>query len=313
MPKTKPKISVFLIGGPTASGKSALALQLARRFPATIINGDSMQVYKELPILTSQPSLEEQDTVPHKLYGQLIGDDVCSVGRWQTFALKEIESCSQENRVPIIVGGSGLYLRSLTQGLSEIPPIDPLIRAEARELYQELGGIKFHRQLQTYDPVMASRLHATDQQRLVRAFEVIKSTKISLAIWQEKRETQAISHLDCQIIVLEPPRELVKQQANLRLRTMLKRGAIEEVSILETLKYNSQLPVMKALGVPELRNYLAGRLSLEEATYQIETHTHQYIKRQSTWFRNQFQKQALYINSYDDSTHLIDPMFKIKS
>jgi tRNA dimethylallyltransferase len=310
MPKTKLKIPVFLIGGPTASGKSALALRLAELYPTTIINGDSMQIYKELPVLTSQPSFEDQDTVPHKLYSRLVGDDVCSVGRWQAFALEEIEHCRLENRVPVIVGGSGLYLRSLTQGLSSIPSIDPRIRAEARELYHKLGSIKFHHHLQTADPIMASRLHPCDQQRLVRAFEVIKSTNISLAVWQQELDTSLISHLDCRIIILEPPRELLKQHANSRLKKMLNEGAIEEVKTLQAQCYDPQFPVMKALGVPELGNYLSGRLTLPEATRQIEIHTHQYIKRQSTWFRNQFQNQALYINSYEDKAAIVKTIFQ---
>lgn len=314
MAETLHKIPVILIGGCTASGKSDVALQFARCYPSVIINADSMQIYKELPVLTAQPTRKDQETCFHKLYSALDGNDICSVARWQELALQEIHSCRQENKLPLVVGGSGLYLRSLTQGLSQIPPIDPAVRENARMLYRKWGALKFYQQLQDLDPLMAKRLHPSDKQRVVRAWEVMESSNISLAIWQKKLDTSTIKNLDCRMIVLDPLRDAVKQRANIRLKKMFDSGAVEEVQALNALGYDLELPVMKALGVPEICTYLAGKITLKDALEQIEIGTRQYVKRQSTWFRNQFKNKAVYTSCISQeaiSQHLKD--FGIKA
>ncbi len=278
---------VLIIGGPTASGKSQLALEYAKANNGIIINADSMQVYKELPTLTAQPSDSDMALVPHKLYGVLAGDDTCSVARWQRMALQELTKAWQQDKLPIVVGGTGLYLQSLLTGISDIPDIDPAIRRQAKTLHQELGSEAFHSRLQAMDPATAVKLHPGDTQRMIRAYEVIQSTGKSIADWQKQKNTSAIAKLDCTVKLIMPPKEELHRKANERLAKMINNGALKEVQNLLNKNYAPNLPVMKALGVTELSAHLQGKITLPEAIELIQIATRQYIKRQITWFKNQ--------------------------
>ncbi|MEN8236512.1 MAG: tRNA (adenosine(37)-N6)-dimethylallyltransferase MiaA [Pseudomonadota bacterium] len=292
-----PHIPILLIGGPTASGKSKLALSLAQKNNGVILNGDSMQTYKDLPILTAQPSTLEQQDIPHELYGILPGNHLYSVAHWQTRALNAIENAWKQGKQPIVVGGSGLYLQSLTLGLSKIPDVPESIRTWVRQHYETLGNKEFHQYLTSIDSQMSKRLHENDKQRMMRAAEVKLATSRSLAHWQKQRNHDAVKHLKCKMIVLLPPRTQLHQNSELRLNQMITNGAIEEVRALKDKNLDENLPIMKALGVNELSAYLDNKLNLQEATQQTLQATRQYIKRQSTWFCNQFP-QAQFVSSY---------------
>ncbi len=282
------QISVCLIGGPTASGKSALALEIARDKNAVIINADSMQVYQELPILTAQPNSHEKAEIPHYLYGFLPGDKTCSVALWQRHALQTIQDVHNQGKTPIVVGGTGLYLNALLQGISTIPDISTKVRSHVRQLAAEKQGDSLFKTLCEIDPIMGQRLNPGDTQRVQRAIEVKLATGKSLAQWQDQRDTQAIAHLSCQLYILSPPRTFLQQRCKSRLKQMVEQGALDEVNALSQQGYDPALPIMKALGFRELSRYCQGKMDLDDALEAAFIATRQYVKRQSTWFRNQF-------------------------
>lgn len=275
----------LIITGPTASGKSSYALKIARQENGKIINADSMQIYKELPLLTAQPTEEEKQSIPHALYSFLKGNEPFSVALWHEHALKEIEQCQREGYRPIIVGGTGMYLSSLTKGISPIPDIKPEIREEARTLFQKIGAEKFHEHLKKVDPLMAARLKVNDQQRIIRAYEVKQSTGLTLDYWQKQPKGITV---DCEMRVISRPREELHRRAKVRFERMLGLGVLKEVEALLDHNYPPDFPVMKALGVQELAQHLKGYLSLKEACEKTLIATRQYIKRQQTWIRHQF-------------------------
>lgn len=278
---------VVVVAGPTASGKSALALSLAEAFDGTIINADSMQVYGGLPILTSQPDDNAKARLPHRLYGLLDAADPCSAARWRDLARAEIARTEEAGRVPILVGGTGLYLRTLMRGIAPMPSVPESIRADVRQLHAELGGEAFRRELAKRDPQAAARLHPGDSQRLIRAYEVSLATGRSLSDWQRADQDADAQALHLYTIVLDPPRPELRTAIAIRLAAMVKSGALEEVEALIGRKLAPGLPAMKALGVRELADHLAGKGSLEEAVAKAAVATGQYAKRQSTWFRHQ--------------------------
>ena len=276
-----PANSVVLIAGPTASGKSALALQLARARNGVIINADSMQVYRDLRILTARPSVDDERLAPHRLYGHISGGEDYSVGRWLKEATAEINRCWEEGLLPIICGGTGLYFKALEQGLAEVPTISPDVRAKWRGFDGDI-----HAELLRLDPAMADRLQASDRQRIIRALEVFETTGRSLLTWQ--RATQGSTFLNGISVerhFMNVPREELCARAESRFDDMLAKGALDEVRALPD--YAEAQPVMKAIGVPELRSHLRAELSLSEATILVKTATRQYIKRQLTWWRGQ--------------------------
>lgn len=277
--------TLIAIGGPTASGKSALALALAERFGGVVINADSMQVYRELAVLTARPDAEAQARAAHALYGFLPAAERCSAGRWRAAALDAIEAARKAGLVPILVGGTGLYLRALLDGLAEIPDIPLAVRTRVRALQGEGGLAAVRATLAARDPAMAVRLRPSDTQRLIRALEVVEATGRSLATYQ----TGAAAPVAGTVIrlVLEPPREALRAACDARFLAMLERGALTEVEALLALGLDPALPAMKALGVRELGRYLAGRLPLDQAIRDAQAATRQYAKRQQTWFRHQ--------------------------
>lgn len=281
---------VIVIGGPTASGKSALALAVAQAFNGVVINADSMQVYKDLPILTAQPAAADMVLAPHRLYGFLPPDQSCSAARWAELALQEIKAACLRGQLPVLVGGTGLYLRSLMQGMSPIPDIPQAYRQAAMRLLSELGVRGLHARLAAEDPVMGQRLHPHDTQRVVRAWEVLQATGRSLAAWQQMPAVPP-PDLCFQPWVVLPPRDLLYAACDRRFRVMMERGALAEVAAaLRT--YGTDIfaaTAGKALGFRELADVINGRLELQAAIAAAQQATRNYAKRQTTWFRHQMR------------------------
>ena len=280
---TQNQKSVVLIAGPTASGKSSLAIELARARNGVIINADSMQVYRELRIITARPSEAEETQAPHRLYGNVSGAQDYSVAQWLRDAETEIQKCWEQGQLPIICGGTGLYFMALEKGLAKVPPIDPAVREKWRKFEGDL-----HIELAQRDKASAENLNSADRQRLIRALEVIDSTGLSLGQWQkEAREHSLLSGVSVERVYMNVPREELYARADKRFDTMMKQGALEEVKALPVL--HPAKPVMKAIGVPQLQSYLRGKLTLDEAISLSKIATRQYIKRQSTWSRGQMK------------------------
>lgn len=283
---------LVLLGGPTASGKTAHALDWAASRNGEIVNADSMQIYGELRVLTACPSAEEEAACPHHLYRLLKGDDPCSAERWRDLAVSKIEDIWQRGKLAIIVGGTGLYFKTLLSGLSPIPDIDPDIRENIRREIREGGPEAAHARLEKLDPVIAERLAPGDSQRIGRALEVMFSTGKPLTHWQELPLTGGLDgqkDVTIEKYIKQPAREELYARCDKRFRLMVEEGSvIEEVKSLVSKGYAPDVPVMKALGVAPLSRYLVGEIDLEEAITLSQTATRQYAKRQMTWFRNQW-------------------------
>jgi tRNA dimethylallyltransferase len=291
MPQCIKKSTIHIIAGPTASGKSAKALELAQNLDGVIINCDSVQIYDDLPILTAQPSAAEQAQIPHRLYGVLHPNEVCSAGNWREIVQPVIESVLAEGKTPIICGGTGLYIKSLTDGLSPIPDIPQEVRDEAVALQQKLGNPAFHAELEKRDPVMAQRFHPFHTARLVRAWEVLAATGKSLAEWQKAERIGPPDHWQFEIHKIIPDRPLLRERCDQRFLWMMDNGALEEVEAfqarIDSGEVRGDVPLTKALGFKALRSYLRGEISREDAIERSQAETRQYAKRQVTWFRNQ--------------------------
>lgn len=280
----------ILIAGPTASGKSAAALALAARLPGTIINVDSMQVYRELAILTARPSQAEMQLAPHRLYGTVEASEAYSAGRWLETAAGALRDADGEGSVPIFIGGTGLYFKALTEGLAPIPDVPPEIRKAWRERADKIGTAGLYAELQVRDPVMAARLRPSDPQRIVRALEVIDATSMSLAEWQQGEPAAPLLGAEGLLkIVIAPEREPLYAAIDARFDRMIETGALEEVRALVLLGLDPNLPAMRAHGVRELAEYLAGAASLDAAIETSKTESRRYAKRQMTWLRRFMQ------------------------
>ena len=276
----------LIVAGPTCSGKSALAMVLAQRFGGTVINADSMQVYRELRILTARPTQAEETAVPHRLYGVRPAAEAGSVGAWwRDAALAAMAEAAAAGSVPILCGGTGLYLRALTTGLTDIPSPGEAARAEARALLSQEGPAALHARLAAADPQTAATLRPTDGQRLARAWEVWRGTGRGLSAWQAGPVPPAGPAL--RAILLDPPRQELREAIAARFAAMLNSGAVDEVAALLTQHLDPALPAMRAHGVPELAAYLRGDIALTEAQRRAVLATGQYTKRQATWFRRQ--------------------------
>jgi tRNA dimethylallyltransferase len=275
--------NIYIIGGPTASGKSDYALDLAKQVGGEIINGDSMQLYSHLHILTARPT--EMRGIPHHLYGVLEENQISSLGWWYEAACNVIKDIQNRGKVPIVVGGTGLYLRALTQGLSPVPNIPEAIRQEARQLAQTLSEEDFFALVTREDPKIKNVLHPHDTQRLARALEVMRATHMS--IQDRQGQPQKILDFDYQYFVLLPPRDGLYQRINDRFIWMVENGALREVEDLLAQNITPDSPILKAVGVPELTEYLKGCVSLEQAITQGQQSSRRYAKRQTTWFTRQ--------------------------
>jgi len=276
-----------LIAGPTASGKSALALGLAERLAGTVINADSMQVYGDLRIITARPTPAEEARVPHRLYGHVDAAASYSVGRWLVDAAQAIAAARRLNRLPILVGGTGLYFKALTHGLSAVPPIAPRIRAAVRARLEAEGAAALHAELARRDPSSAQRLRPTDRARILRALEVLEATGRPLADWHRDGMPALVDPARAIKIFLDADRAELARRIDARFDVMLACGALEEVRALDARGLDPASPVLKAHGVPWLRRVLAGDLTLADAAEQAKRDTRRYTKRQFTWFRHQ--------------------------
>ncbi|MCU0831568.1 MAG: tRNA (adenosine(37)-N6)-dimethylallyltransferase MiaA [Rhizobiaceae bacterium] len=281
----------FLIAGPTASGKSALALWLAERSGGAVLNADSMQVYAGLPVLTAQPSVHEQARAPHRLYGHVAPSHSYSTGRW--LADMRMAMAEAAGSPHIIVGGTGLYFTALTKGLAEMPPIDAGLRAELRAALDASGPQALHRKLAVIDPDMAARLGPSDGQRIIRALEVKLQTGMSIATFQRQATAGDVDMASPEVcaIVLDPPPARLAANIEQRFHVMMAQGASDEVRKLVEMRLDPALPAMKAIGVRELARLLGGDISESQAVELAVIATRQYAKRQRTWFRNQFGPQ----------------------
>jgi len=273
-----------LIAGPTASGKSAAALALALEIGGVVINADSMQVYREAPILTAQPGAADQARVPHLMYGHVAATEVYSVGRWRDDAIAALAQARDMNRVPIFVGGTGLYFMALTDGLADIPAIPDDIRDAARALLAEIGVEELHARLSARDPLTASRLRPTDPQRVLRAYEVFEATGRPLAEWQEQPAAPLLKDQRIAAFVLDPPRAELRANIATRFEQMVDSGGLDEARALAGL--DPALPAAKLLGLRPLQALAAGELARPVALELAVTATRQFAKRQMTWFRH---------------------------
>ena len=277
----------ILIAGPTASGKSALALAIAERIGGVIINADSMQVYRELRILSARPTPEEEKRVPHRLYGFVPPSEAYSAGRFVRDAAAAIAAARSEGRRPIIVGGTGLYFKALLEGLSPIPPIDDAIREHWRVEAARRGAAALHRELAQRDATMAARLAPADTQRVVRALEVLEQTGRSLAEWQMDRSPPVLDEAETVELLLNLDRSELHARADARFERMMAEGALEEAKALAGLGIDPTLPAMRAIGVRPLIAAVERKCSLEEAVGAAKLETRHYVKRQETWFKRQ--------------------------
>jgi len=280
------KVAV-LIAGPTASGKSALALAVAERLGGVVVNTDSMQVYRDLAIITARPSSAEMARVPHLLYGHVDAAENYSVGSYLRDAAGALESARVQGRIPIFAGGSGLYFKALTAGLAAIPPIPPEIRAVVRSRLEASGPAALHAELSRRDPVAAAHLRPNDRTRIARALEVVEATGRSISDWQRVGTPPLLDAGHTAKLFLAPDRAVLYRRIDARFDTMLSVGALDEVRALAARQLDPLLPAMKAHGVPWLIRHLAGEISLAAAVAEAKKDTRHYAKRQFTWFRHQ--------------------------
>ena len=278
------KSKIILIAGPTASGKSEFAIKLANKINGEIINADSMQVYKQLQVLTARPSIQEQKKIKHHLYGFQSVTKKFSTGAWLKLVVKKINEIQKKNKIPIFVGGTGLYFKALTEGLVKMPNIPMKIRNKIRLIQNKLGQKNFYKKLIKLDPLIKSRINSNDVQRSIRAYEIKIYTKISMAKWFKRTKVLFDQDRFVKLYINFPRTELIKG-INKRVDRMFERGAIKEVKKFNRLKVKKENSANKVIGIKEITNYLSGENSLSDAKEQIAIKTRQYAKRQTTWAR----------------------------
>ncbi|HEV2531863.1 tRNA (adenosine(37)-N6)-dimethylallyltransferase MiaA [Phenylobacterium sp.] len=277
---------IWLIAGPTASGKSGLALRLAEAADAEIVNADSMQLYRDLRVLTARPSVEDEARAPHHLFGTVDAADGWSVGKWLRAAGELLAELAAAHRPVVFVGGTGLYFRALTKGLAHIPPVAAAVRREAEADYDLMGESAFRGRLGAYDPAAAARISEGDRQRLVRAWEVYAATGTPISDWQQSGQP-VLTGDAWRAVALDPPREALYARCDDRLEAMVAEGAILEVAALAARNLDPDLPVMKAVGVREFAAYVRGEIEMAQALAAAKRETRRYAKRQLTWMRGQ--------------------------
>jgi tRNA dimethylallyltransferase len=292
------KQDAILITGPTASGKSALAVRLAAEHDGVVVNADSMQVYDTLNVLTARPQPQDMGGIEHRLYGHVPAGAAYSTGDWLREATVIVDELRGRKKLPVFVGGTGLYFRALTGGLSDMPTIPDEVRESLRGRLASEGAEALHRELAGRDPEMAKRLKPGDGQRILRALEVLETTGRSISAFQTATGQAVVDAQRAEKIVVLPDRAVLATRINQRFGAMLRSGAIEEVKALLALDLSPALPVMKAIGVPQIAAMLAGTMSEAEVIERGAAATRQYAKRQMTWFRNQL----------DESWQRVDPL-----
>jgi tRNA dimethylallyltransferase len=289
---------IILIAGPTGSGKSEIALKLAKKINGEIINADSMQVYKEIKILSARP--ESYSNVSHYLYGNISVKNNFSAGEWLKKIKLNLNKIIKKKKQPIFVGGTGLYFKLLTEGISNIPKIPVSIRTKARKLNAKLGNDEFYDLLIKLDPLIHNRIKKNDTHRLIRAYEVVTFTKKSLIDWQKKNKNY-FSNYHFVKIFINPENSFLQKLLRLRLKKMFELGAVDEVKKFLKLKINKSLPANKILGIEEIKKYLDKKIPLEQAFEETFIRTRRYVKRQRTWFRGHMK----------DWTSIFNPNFDI--
>lgn len=287
------RAKAVLIAGPTASGKSAMAVDIARALNGVVINADSMQVYRDLRIITARPSEGDHALVPHRLFGTVDGATNFSVAAYVASFRALLNELEQAQRIPVVVGGTGLYFKALTEGLSRIPAVSEQVRDAIRSMCEGRSSPDMHHDLATLDPVMAARLRPNDRLRIMRALEVHAQTGKSLAEFQGRRQPGPLDGQPVTKLFLAPDRDLIRARIDTRFAAMIASGALDEVTALRERRLDPMLPVMRAHGVPGLIAYLDGKLSLEEAITRGQADTRAYAKRQMTWFRHQMAGWAM--------------------
>ena len=292
---------VLIVAGPTASGKSALALDLADAFDGVVINADSMQVYEELRVLSARPDESETARAPHRLYGVLSGREACSAGKWREMAMAEITDCHANGKLPIITGGTGMYLNALTEGIAPIPDVPARIREAMTAELEQMGHEAFFEKLKRDDAETAATLDGTNTQRLIRAAEVFAHTGRGLTSWHQEPVITPPENMKFKKLCYMPPREILYDRCNRRFDLMIEQGAIDEVRELIALNLPETAPVMKAVGVRELGAYLAGEIDLATAKEKSQRETRRYAKRQLTWFRHQMTDKEIIDAQYSES------------
>ena len=297
---------IITIAGPTASGKSSLALDLAIKLNGVVINADSMQVYKDIPILAATPSIEDTNLAPHKLYSIYDGSYHGNVVEWLDLCKKEIDTCLQNNITPIIVGGTGLYIESLTQGVTPIPETPKEIRSQIQDLLTKNGLNFLYEELKKIDPTTASRLSPNDSTRIKRALEVYTHTNQTLSYWHTQPLKEVYPKEMFTKVYLKPNRTALDENAYIRFDIMIAQGAIKEVEKLLEKNIPDNMPCMRALGVQELKSYILGHTSKEEAIDLAKLHTRQYAKRQQTWFNNRFTPNFILNDCYKNNNFFVD-------
>ncbi len=290
---------VLIVCGPTASGKSALALDAAEAFGGVVINADSMQVYRELRVLTARPSEDDEARVAHRLYGIASVRDVFSAGRWRALAVREIDTAHAAGQLPIVCGGTGFYLKALMEGLSPMPEIPETVRRRVRDEAGALGAPAVHAALARVDPETAAQIKPGDSQRVTRALEIHEATGRPLAEWQAEARIAPDPTWSFGIVLLSPKREVTNAAVDERFRAMIEAGALDEIASLDGL--DGELPALKAVGVPHLRRHLRGEIDLETAVARAQTATRQFAKRQTTWFKNQIIADITIKKQYSES------------
>lgn len=291
------KKTIHIIAGPTAGGKSALAIKRARDLGGEIINCDSRQIYTELPILSAQPTESDKAQAPHHLYGTLHPDEICSAGSWREMAVPIIEDILERDAVPIITGGNGLYIKTLMEGISPIPDVPPEVREAAVRKQQVLGNPAFHRALSVIDPETAAKYHPMHTARLIHAWEILEATGKPLAYWQSLPKSAPPDEWEFDITIVMPPREELYARCNKRFVQMIDEGAPEELAAfdkkVETGEISKDSVLIKTVGANGLRAWREGRISKEDAIELAQTETRQYAKRQTTWFKNQMKDRRV--------------------
>ncbi|WP_247741911.1 tRNA (adenosine(37)-N6)-dimethylallyltransferase MiaA [Thalassospira sp. A3_1] len=298
---TAPFQPVLIVAGPTASGKSALALDLAEAFDGVVINADSMQVYKELRVLSARPDDNETARAPHRLYGVLSGREACSAGKWRDMAIAEIAECHAKRKLPIVTGGTGMYLNALTEGIAPIPDIPAGIRQQITADLEKAGHQAFFNDFAKRDPDTAATLDPSNTQRLIRAAEVLAGTGRGLADWHHEPMVRPPEGMVFKKLCYMPPRDILYDRCNRRFDLMIEQGAIEEVRGLLAENLPETAPVMKAVGVREIAAYLGGQIDLETAKEKSQRETRRYAKRQLTWFRHQMSDKEIIDAQYSES------------
>lgn len=305
-----PTSKIIVIAGPTASGKSGLALTLAQELNGIVINADSMQVYKDIPILAAAPSVQDSTLAPHKLYGIYDASVHGNMMDWLNLCRQEITNAHSQNKIPIVVGGTGLYIETLQKGASPIPETPAEIRKKVAKRLKEEGLPALYQELQQVDKETAERLSANDTTRIRRALEVWYHTQKNMTYWQSVPLKQFYTFDEFISIYINPPRSELDERCRLRFDKMVELGAVDEAKKLLARHLPDSLPALHALGVQEFSEYLNGKCNLEEAIEQAKLHTRQYAKRQSTWFNNRFKADFCYKNCYTKDKNFVDDIKK---